>query len=73
MYVEIGGIDQWIQIGGQAPDHPTLLYLHGGPGGPQYRRPPLGSRGRITSPSCTGINVEPAGRFARMAKRAAVD
>src|ERR1700674_1753264 len=42
-------------------------------GGPQYRRPPLGSRGRIISPSCTGINVEPAGRFARMAKWAAVD
>jgi pimeloyl-ACP methyl ester carboxylesterase len=33
MYVEIGGIDQWIQIGGQAPNHPALLYLHGGPGG----------------------------------------
>jgi len=33
MYVPIGGIEQWIQIGGQAPSHPVLLYLHGGPGG----------------------------------------
>jgi pimeloyl-ACP methyl ester carboxylesterase len=33
MYVYIGGIEQWIQFGGDAPDHPVLLYLHGGPGG----------------------------------------
>jgi pimeloyl-ACP methyl ester carboxylesterase len=34
MYVSIGGIEQWIQIGGsEAADHPVLLYLHGGPGG----------------------------------------
>jgi pimeloyl-ACP methyl ester carboxylesterase len=32
MYVQIGGIEQWIQIGSHAPDHPVLLYLHGGPG-----------------------------------------
>lgn len=32
MYVEIGGIEQWIQYGG-APEAPILLYLHGGPGG----------------------------------------
>ena len=33
MYVPIGGIDQWIQIGSDRPGLPILLYLHGGPGG----------------------------------------
>jgi pimeloyl-ACP methyl ester carboxylesterase len=33
MYIQIGGIEQWLQIGGQAPNHPVLLFLHGGPGG----------------------------------------
>jgi pimeloyl-ACP methyl ester carboxylesterase len=33
MYVPIGGIDQWIQFGDDQPNHPVLLYLHGGPGG----------------------------------------
>jgi pimeloyl-ACP methyl ester carboxylesterase len=33
MYVPIGGIDQYLEIGGDAPDHPILLFLHGGPGG----------------------------------------
>jgi len=33
MYVPIGGIEQWVQIGGYAPNHPPLLCLHGGPGG----------------------------------------
>jgi pimeloyl-ACP methyl ester carboxylesterase len=33
MYISIGEIEQWIQIGGQAPEHPVLLFLHGGPGG----------------------------------------
>lgn len=33
MYVSIGGIEQWVQIGGDAPDRPILLFLHGGPGG----------------------------------------
>lgn len=32
MYVQIGGIEQWIQMGGP-PGTPVLLYLHGGPGG----------------------------------------
>jgi pimeloyl-ACP methyl ester carboxylesterase len=33
MYVPIGGIDQWVQIGCSRPGLPVLLYLHGGPGG----------------------------------------
>jgi pimeloyl-ACP methyl ester carboxylesterase len=33
MFVQIGGIEQWIQIGGENPTNPVLLYLHGGPGG----------------------------------------
>jgi pimeloyl-ACP methyl ester carboxylesterase len=33
MFVPIGNIEQWIQFGGDAPDHPILLFLHGGPGG----------------------------------------
>jgi pimeloyl-ACP methyl ester carboxylesterase len=33
MYVQIGGIQQWIEIVGGSRDCPTLLYLHGGPGG----------------------------------------
>jgi pimeloyl-ACP methyl ester carboxylesterase len=33
VYVQIGGIEQWIQYGGEKPENPVLLYLHGGPGG----------------------------------------
>jgi pimeloyl-ACP methyl ester carboxylesterase len=33
MYVQIGGIEQWIQCSDPKPDNPVLLYLHGGPGG----------------------------------------
>jgi pimeloyl-ACP methyl ester carboxylesterase len=33
LYVPIGGIGQWVQIGDVVPGHPVLLYLHGGPGG----------------------------------------
>jgi pimeloyl-ACP methyl ester carboxylesterase len=32
MFVEIGGIRQWIEFAEPNGDHPTLLYLHGGPG-----------------------------------------
>jgi pimeloyl-ACP methyl ester carboxylesterase len=33
MYVDIGGIEQWIEIGSTNRDNPILLFLHGGPGG----------------------------------------
>jgi pimeloyl-ACP methyl ester carboxylesterase len=33
VYVQIGGIEQWIQYGESKPENPILLYLHGGPGG----------------------------------------
>jgi pimeloyl-ACP methyl ester carboxylesterase len=32
MYVRIGGIDQWLQIRGNDPANPVLLWLNGGPG-----------------------------------------
>jgi pimeloyl-ACP methyl ester carboxylesterase len=32
MYVHIGGIDQWLQIRGDDPANPVLLWLNGGPG-----------------------------------------
>ena len=34
IYVEIGGIEQYLQIRGEDQDNPIVLWLHGGPGFP---------------------------------------
>jgi pimeloyl-ACP methyl ester carboxylesterase len=32
MYVQVGGIDQWVTIRGEDRQNPALLFVHGGPG-----------------------------------------
>ena len=63
-FVDIGGIEQWVQIRGEDRDNPVLLFVHGGPGGSDL---PISSGwrpGKSTSPSCNGTSAAPAGPMA---------
>jgi hypothetical protein len=60
MYVEIGGIEQWIQIGSTDRDNPILLFLHVGPAVHRDPRRRHGGRGKPISRWSIGTSAAPA-------------
>jgi hypothetical protein len=71
MYVSIGGIDQWVQVGGDDPANPILLYLHGGPGGTSVPAAAAWREWERHFSVVHGINAVPAERSNETARKAA--